>query len=302
MALPTTHPGLATATVTIDRTLCTSCGACARVCFGKPLDLQDGRVEIDPTRLFGCIACGACLSVCPTGAISVVGRDLDSSDVIELSPTGGQAGYPELLALLRHRRSVRNFTGEDVSADLVERILEAAVTAPMGIPPSEVGVLVLEGRDRVQAFSADTLAWMKRTERWLKPILPLARPFMSSTDYGLFRDFVFPAVEEYLAKQAQGVDWLMYDAPLAMVFYGTGFNDPADPYIPATLAVMAAESLGLGSCLLGFAGYGLFYDKGLRRRWGLPDRIRPGVTVIFGHSAIRPKHGVHRRFSAVVRG
>jgi ferredoxin len=302
MSLPTTHPGPDTATVTIDRELCTSCGACARVCFGKPLELVDGRIEIDPSRLFGCIGCAACLSVCPTGAVRVSGRDLDADDVINLAPPAGRASYPELLALLQHRRSVRNFTAEEVSAGLIARILDAAVTAPMGIPPSEVGVLLLEGRERVQALAADTLGWMKRTERWLRPVLPLARPFMGRNDYALFRDFVFPAIDAYFEKQAEGVDWLMYDAPLAMVFYGTGLNDPADPYIPATLAVVAAESLGLGSCMLGFAGYGLFYDKQLRRKWGLPDHIRPGVTVVFGHPAVQLRNGVRRRFSAVVRG
>jgi ferredoxin len=302
MSLPTTHPGSDTATVVIDRALCTSCGACAKVCFGKPLDMVDGRVEIDPDRLFGCIACGACMSVCPAGAISVSGRDLEPSDIIELPPPAERAGHAELLALLRHRRSVRTFTAEEVAPDLVERILDAASTSPMGVPPSEVGVLVLEGRDRVQAFAADTVTWLRKVDRWLRPALPLLRPFVRRSDYAMFRDFVFPAFDAYFDKAEEGVDWLMYDAPLAMVFYGTGLNDPADPYIPATIAVVAAESLGLGSCMLGFAGYAAFYSKQFRQRWGLPERVRPGVAVIFGHPAVHPKHAVRRRFSDVVRG
>ncbi|TDB38171.1 MAG: nitroreductase [Actinobacteria bacterium] len=301
MGLPTTHDGSATATVTIDREICTSCGACARVCFGKPLDMRDGRVEIDPTRLFGCVGCASCLAVCPTGAVSVSGRDLLASDVFALPARAEQADYASLMALLQHRRSTRRFTARYVSPETVDRILEAAVTAPMGVPPSEVGVLVLEGRDRVRSFASDTLNWMRSAYRWLRPMLPLSRPFMRGSDYAMLRDFVFPAMEEYFAAEARGEDWLMYDAPLAMVFYGTGMNDPADPHIPATLAVVAAESLGLGSCMLGFAGYAAFYSKRFRRRWGLPDRVRPGVAVIFGHPALQPKRGIRRRFSRVVR-
>jgi ferredoxin len=302
MSLPTTHQGSDEAVVTIDRDLCTNCGACARVCFGKPLDFVNGRVEIDQDRLFGCIGCAACMSVCPTGAISVSGRDLSRDDVTQLPPAEEMASYEQLLALLRHRRSVRRFRPEDIDSETVEKILEAAVTSPMGIPPSEVGVLVLDNRKSVQAYAADTLDWMRRTRRWLRPALPLMKPFVSCSDYQMFRDFVFPAVDAYFEKQAEGVDWLMYDAPLAMVFYGTGLNDPADPYIPASIAVVAAESLGLGSCMLGFAGYGVFYDKKLRAKWGLPERVKPGVAVVFGRPAVFPKHSVRRRFSAVVKG
>lgn len=302
MNLPTTHPGSDIATVTIDRDRCIDCGACADVCFGKPLDIIDGRVEIDPDRLFGCMACGACISVCPTDAVHVSGRDLEPADSLDLAPPGQRAGYPELMGLLRHRRSVRRFTAEEVSPDVVERILEAAATSPMGIPPSEVGVLVLEGRDRVQAFARDTLAWMRRVDRLLRPALPLMRPFMRGVDYAMMRDFALPALNAYFIKADEGVDWMMYDAPLAMLFYGTGINDPADPYIPATLAVVAAESLGLGSCMLGFAGYAAFYSKRFRRRWGLPARVRPGIVVVFGHPATHPRRGLRRRFSAVIRG
>jgi ferredoxin len=302
MSLPTTHKGSDTATVTVDRDLCTNCGACARVCFGKPLDFVNGKLEVDPDRLFGCMGCAACMSVCPTGAITISGRDLSKDDIIELPPAEERASYEQLLALLRSRRSVRRFRDEAIEPDIVEKILAAAVTSPMGIPPSEVGVLVLEGRESVQKYAVQTLDWMRRTRRWLRPALPLMKPFISCGEYQMFREFVFPAIDAYFEKQAEGVDWLMYDAPLAMVFYGTGLNDPADPYIPASVAVVAAESLGLGSCMLGFAGYGAFYDKQIRKHWGLPEKVRPGVAVVFGHPAVFPKHSVRRRFSAVVRG
>ncbi|NTW28151.1 MAG: 4Fe-4S binding protein [Coriobacteriia bacterium] len=287
--------------VTVDEATCTGCGACVRVCFGKPLELEGGRVTVDQSRVFGCIGCGACVAVCPTGAISVEGRDLTPTDVFALPPRDARAGYPGLLALLESRRSTRTFTADEIAPELVDAILKAASAAPMGIPPSDVGVLVLEGRERVAAFAKDSLGWMVKARRWLGPTLPLMRPFMRRTDYELTRDFVLPAVDYYRDYAEKGVDWFFYDAPLAMMFYGCGACDPADPYIAATYSVIAAESLGLGSCMLGFAAYPATYSKAIRKRWGLPDRIQPGIMVIFGHPAIAKRHGVRRRFARIDR-
>ncbi|MCX7829274.1 MAG: 4Fe-4S binding protein, partial [Thermanaerothrix sp.] len=50
----------------IDRSLCVSCGACARACsFGAIEKGEDGKYGV--TRL--CQGCGACLDLCPVGAI-----------------------------------------------------------------------------------------------------------------------------------------------------------------------------------------------------------------------------------------
>lgn len=285
------------ASVTVNEVTCTACGSCARVC-GGPLVMVEGRVVVDQTRFFGCVACGSCMAVCPAGAISVNGRDLSRGDVVPLAPPDGRADYTELLGLLRHRRSVREFTGATVDPGDIDRILEAASTAPMGVPPSDVGVLVLEGRDQVRAYRADSLEWLVRTRRWLKPTLPVWRPFMRKDDYVMMRDFVLPVVEMYEDPER---DWFFYDAPLAFVFYGCGACDPADPHIAATYAMIAAESLGLGSCMLGFGAYPIRYSAALRRKWGVADRVQTGLALIVGHPVQEYRYGIRRRFARVDR-
>lgn len=286
------------ASVTIDEAVCTACGSCVRVCAGAPLTMVGGRVVVDQSRFFGCIACGSCMAVCPTGAITVDGRDLSRDDVLPLAPPDSRASYEELLALLRHRRSVREYTPAEVDPADIERILEVASAAPMGVPPSDVGVLVLEGRERVQEYRDDATAWLARTRRWLKPTLPLWRPFMRRDDYALMRDFVLPVVDIYQDPER---DWFFYDAPLALVFYGCGACDPADPYIAATYAMIAAESLGLGSCMLGFGAYPIRYSKTLRKKWGVSERVQMGLALIVGHPAPDFQRGIRRRFARVDR-
>lgn len=56
--------------------------------------------------------------------------------------------YEPFLALLQRRRSIREFTDHDIEPRVVEQILEAARSAPMGLPPSDVNVLIINGKEK----------------------------------------------------------------------------------------------------------------------------------------------------------
>ena len=65
--------------------------------------------------------------------------------------------------------------------------------------------------------------------------------------------------------------------------------------------MLAASSLGLGSCMLGFGAYPLRYSRALRRKWGVGERAQMGLALVVGHSAPRFHHGIRRRFARVER-
>ncbi len=67
----------------------------------------------------------------------------------------------------------------------------------------------------------------------------------------MFRDFIKPLIDVYTGYMKKGENMVTYDAPLALYFYGSPYTDPADPLIAATYAMTAAESLGLGTCMIG---------------------------------------------------
>jgi len=292
--------GKGTAEVAIDYEHCNSCGLCVKVCKGAPLYMEDRKVCIDQSRVFGCIACGHCVCVCPLDCISVKGRDFSSDDLISMPAKESKATYTQLLALMSARRSVRNFKEREVERHVVENIVTAASTAPMGIPPSDVGILVFQGRDKVKDFRKDLLGALKSWKKMMSPAMMAGmRPFVGKESYSAFKDFVVPAIDAYLEMDRKGEDWFFYDAPLALYFYGGANADPADPYIAATYAMLAAESLGLGSCMLGFTGYAMKYSKKLKRKYRLPNKIQPGICVIFGYPAFNYHKTLRRRFAEV---
>lgn len=63
--------------------------------------------------------------------------------------------------------------------------------------------------------------------------------------------FVRPLLRFFAESKAKNENYLLCDSPLAMYFSSSPYADPADPYIPATYAMLAAESLGLGSYMIG---------------------------------------------------
>src|SRR5512145_2396743 len=124
-----------TATVRIDYEKCKDCCLCVEVCKGAPLYFENGKVKIDQTYYFGCIGCGHCAAVCPTGAITVEGRDILPDSFLDIPLKEARSGYEELMALMLTRRSIREFEDKEVEQEKINKILEAASTAPMGLPP-----------------------------------------------------------------------------------------------------------------------------------------------------------------------
>ena len=71
--------------------------------------------------------------------------------------------------------------------------------------------------------------------------------------------------------------------------------------IAATIAMVAAEALGLGTCILGFPGPLLKQNGKLRKKYGLPEKIQPGMCLVIGHPAVKFRRGVRRRLCEMRR-
>ena len=289
--------------ITIYPEKCNGCGLCVTVCKDFSLQLVDDKVALTGDPLFGCIGCGHCMAICPTGAIDIHGRELSSEDLFALPKKETAAGYDELLNLRKRRRSMREFKNIPVEKMLIDKILNAASTAPMGIPPSDVNILILDTAEKVRKFSVEFCAYLESIKWFVsKWFLALMRPFLSKANNDLFMQFVKPLFDIYIGNMKKGVDLVTYDAPVAMYFYGSPYCDPADPLIAATYAMIAGESLGLGTCMLG--GIHPMIQSGkkakeFREKQGIKFASREGLFVIFGYPKVKYTKGIHRTFASV---
>lgn len=302
MAIPTTRTHEA-GKLYFSTELCNGCGLCVQVCKDFSIRLVDGKAQAADTSIFGCMGCGHCMAICPQEAIKVDGRCLSSADLTTLPSRAECADYQGFFKLLQRRRSIREFKNKAVEPEMLEKVLEAVRTAPMGLPPSDVNVLVFDNPEKVRNFSKDFCSYLEGM-KWLVSgwFLALMRPFWGKDNDALFRDFIRPLIATYTGAMARGEDLVTYGAPVALYFYGSPLCDPADPIVAATYAMLAAESLGLGTCMLG--GMHPLIQNGrearrFREQQGIRHASREGLIVIMGYPRVVYQKGIRRSLAAV---
>jgi len=302
MAVPTSRTKVK-AEIRIDEEKCTGCGLCVSVCKDFGIEIENGKVRVNDHPFFGCIACGHCMAICPSDAIKIYGRTLSPDDLFDLPDKEKAATYEQLQSLLQRRRSIREFEDTAIDDELIKKILDAAKTAPMGLPPSDVNVLVLNTREKVHAFAKDFCSYLEGMKWFVSDwFLSLMRPFWGKSNDEMFKGFVKPLFHIYTENMRNGVNLVNYDAPLSIYFYGSPYTDPADPIIAATYAMIAAETLGLGACMIGGV-HPLIQSgkraKAFRRKQGIKYASREGLFVIFGYPQVKYEKGIRRTFASI---
>jgi nitroreductase/NAD-dependent dihydropyrimidine dehydrogenase PreA subunit len=280
---------------------CSVCGMCVAVCPVEILSKTEQGISVTPTKGFGCIACGQCMMVCPSDSIAVSGRKLSTDDLVLLPPPGIKANPYQLETLLLARRSIRKFRQEDLSRELLEQIIAIAATAPMGIPPWEVGITVFHGRDKVAELAADTTNLYKGFLKVFdNPLMKhLSRLLMKKSVWQQFQSFILPLGRILIEKQQQGEDAVLYNAPSALLFHVSPYADGADAFIACTYAMIAAEALGLGTCMIGCSAPMIGRRKDLLRKYSLPEGNVPKIVLIIGHQQSAYRKAIRRSFQSV---
>jgi len=284
--------------IIFDQKKCTKCGTCTKACTAEYLVFKDGEITTNPNSFMGCIQCGRCMIKCPHNAIVVEGAGISGNSLIEFEakPTN----YDSLYSLLLKRRSARKFKDKEIPKEVIEKILAAASTGAISIPPYEVKILVINGKDNVREFKEDLLKSFEKMIKIFSPIgLQILRPFIGKNNYKLFKEFVVPLFKKTIRKHKESRDILFYDAPCIVIFYTTEICDKEDAIIAATLGSTAAETLGLGTCIIGSVPPCINNNTKIKEKYGIAKTENVATAFILGYPEITFDKGIKRDFKEV---
>ena len=283
--------------IKIDPELCNGCKICVKICPARAFTLIDQTAVLTGSCTF---ACDHCVAACPQAAIKAHFPDFapcrftDSAD-LDAAPVRLET----LTALMRARRSCRLYSDREISRQLLTDLVNIAITAPSGTNSQQWTFSIIDKRSRVLAFGAEIAAFYKRLNRlanvkWLRRILKLCgRPELDHY-YREYYESINEGLELWYEKDE---DRLFHGAP-ALIFIGArpGASCPHEDALLATQNILlAAESMNLGTCLIGFAVEALHRDAKMQKTLAIPATEKIYSVIALGYPAFTFQRPARRR-------
>jgi nitroreductase len=168
-----------------------------------------------------------------------------------------------ILENIYQRRSVRNYSDKEVSDEVIKEIIRAGTYAPTAVNKQPWRFVVVKNRQLIEEYD----------DRAKKAFL------------AVYKDTDNPDLVRYVQYLSKPTTQLFYGAPvLILVFASPDVINDHDCALAAGNMMLAAQSLGVGSCWIGLAG-GLGYDMEFLKEVGVPEGHKLIAPLIFGYPA-----------------
>ncbi len=250
----------------IDEDKCIHCGLCIKDCMAGVIEFNGNNI---PTVAEGgenrCIKCQHCLAVCPVGALSILDKAPENSEVIR------EYDSDILLNLIKSRRSFRFYKNENLDADRMEKLKNMLNWVPTGV-----------NNHRLHFSFVDDVEVMNDVREYTnKKIIELvSRPIADN----LTKKF-----ERYKKAILKGNDIIFRGAP-HMVVVSSPIDAPCrdvDPMIALSYFELYAQSLGVATCWCGLGYNALNFFPELCKQFEIPDGYKVSYTMLFGPADIK---------------
>jgi nitroreductase/NAD-dependent dihydropyrimidine dehydrogenase PreA subunit len=267
----------------VDQGKCTRCGQCVLDCPVRIIIMDGGFPAIAAGKESSCFECQHCLAVCPSGAVSIMGKNPAGSLLL-----AGKFPDPDAMeVLIKGRRSVRRYKDENVQPELIRRLLDVSIHAPTGVNSRQVRYTIVDDKEVMHELRIATMKGLSRLAA--EGRLPPGREY--------FNDCV-------RAWEEEGIDTIYRGAPHVLV--ASAPRDCPTPDADCVIALayfeLFAQTLGIGTVWNGLARWTftqLLPD--LRARLGIPEDHLIGYVMAFGVPEVHYQRTVQRGPAQVAR-
>ena len=287
-------------TTVIDPESCIGCGLCVEVCPAQTLSMREGKAVVSGTYS---MACGHCEAVCPVQAIRVEALEhpfsLSSVATDDRWLPYGEFDTVQLVRLMRSRRSCRNYKDKKIERRILEDLIKIGTTAPSGTNSQLWSFTILASREEVVLLGEQVARFFQKLNSMAgKPWLRLLSQVFGGDRLGTYYRRYYETVREgLLLWEHEGEDTLFHGATAVIIVGGS--KSASTPLEDALLAsqniLLAAHSLGLGSCMIGFAVEAICRDRQIRQVLKIPEDESVYAVIGLGYPAEKYHKAAHRK-------
>lgn len=285
--------------IKIDLANCTKCGECLKDCVANLFYFDQGLLRIVDSFEDYCIECGHCEAVCPVNVIQLMFHkegELEQSPVMEEVLT-----YNTFLNLVLKRRSIRRFKEKSVPRELIEKLLRVGKYSPTGSNSENVFYSVVQDKSIVAAISKHINDKMTRFVKALED--PKGRLHLkNSKSEEEFNQAVedLPKTRRILERAEQGIDFWCWNGELIIIHGDKTIGGvPSNSALAAAHIMLAAETLELGTCSLGYLTYFINGSQTIRELIKIPENHIVGYSLTIGYPDVKYRRIPARKPSKV---
>jgi nitroreductase/NAD-dependent dihydropyrimidine dehydrogenase PreA subunit len=263
--------------VIIDKEKCIGCGLCASDCISRLITLEEGKASIKDFT--NCFKCGHCGAVCPVEAITF--DDFNYvMDVKDLSAKDYEIESETLINFIKTKRSCRQYENRAVEKEKLDTIIEIGRVSPTGGNRQPVKFIVIDRPEKMEEFKTMIMEVLLEESHKVE---------------GRYKGVFENMLKDY---KNIGYDRLFYNAPAIIIVYGNpkqSVSIDVDGGIAAAQMTLAAETLGLGSCYLGFVNLAARYSDKIYKYLNIPEGDKIITNIIFGYPKVQYFRTVPRK-------
>jgi len=275
--------------IKIDIDNCTKCKECVKDCVANLFYIDQDMLSLVDSFEDNCIDCGHCEAVCPVNVIRL--KFHEEGELVHSSIKEGAPTYDSFLNLVLNRRSIRRFKEKAIPKDLIENLLKIGRYSPTGSNSENVYYTVVQDKAIVAAISKHITSKMIKFANTLED--PQGRTFLKkSMPEEEFNQAVenLPKTKRILERIEQGIDFWCWNGELIVIHGDKAVGGmPTNSALAAAHIMLAAETLGLGTCSLGYLTYFINESQTIREKLKIPINHIVGYSLTMGYPDVKYK-------------